>query len=567
MIIYSLFFSYIETHSNHHNPTNMKNYLLLFIASYLLGISGNQLLAQFSDDTTQTFFVCNATGNQLNLRAFSDGSNGTYSFWLDKRNGSAGTAIYGQHLDSLGNPDWSVNGKQLCSAVGKEIWTMDAVTWQNGFLVAWIQGGFGVGGDTLFANYFDLNGDPMWPEPVVVGNKQGLIIYVSIDNLNIFPTTNGANIIYGLVLTGGSNFLSWNNIDYSGNLRWALDSNQYFGNGYYYVMADDGYDGFYVAASTGGLGASINVGHFDENGLSTISSPVNISTVAGGRNGVWNVFCDSDTNAYVAWESNPTGNVFIAKIEPDGTLPWSVSGEKPVCTAAGFKANTYAKMYDDTIYVQWDDPRNGATNYRVYMQKLNTDGNPLWTVDGIQVTEQSGYLPYGKFIKAGDQIISTYNISSVFRAQSISPDSSLLWGQNGLTLNSANPCNSMDQVTVESQDGSTTVFWSEPLGNICASRIRENGTLTEIVSVKKSTMNVYPNPAKDQIHVNLSGKVSGISKISIFSSMGKLMLHENFRTDSKSDFVVNTSALISGTYFIRVEGDDYNYNSRFVIMN
>ncbi len=69
--------------------------------------------AQFSDDSAKTFFVCNAAGTQETVSAFGDASGGTYSFWIDKRNGNAGTAIYGQHLDSLGVPQWTVNGKSL----------------------------------------------------------------------------------------------------------------------------------------------------------------------------------------------------------------------------------------------------------------------------------------------------------------------------------------------------------------------------------------------------------------------------------------------------------------------
>src|SRR5436853_2986015 len=100
-------------------------------------------LSQFIADSSQTYFVCNASGSQSSVSAFTDGNGGTYSFWIDKRNGTSGTAIYGQRMDSLGNPYWQANGKLFYQENAKEVWLMKAVAWQSGFLMAWVQGGFG----------------------------------------------------------------------------------------------------------------------------------------------------------------------------------------------------------------------------------------------------------------------------------------------------------------------------------------------------------------------------------------------------------------------------------------
>jgi hypothetical protein len=84
-------------------------------------------------------FVCNATGAQSSVSSFGDGFGGTYSFWLDKRNGLTGTAIYGQHMDSLGTPEWAANGQLFFQENAKEVWLMKAIAWQNGILLSWVK--------------------------------------------------------------------------------------------------------------------------------------------------------------------------------------------------------------------------------------------------------------------------------------------------------------------------------------------------------------------------------------------------------------------------------------------
>ncbi|MBK7570841.1 MAG: T9SS type A sorting domain-containing protein [Bacteroidetes bacterium] len=545
----------------------MKKNLLSTVLIFILTLVTYNVNAQFLDDSTQTYFVCNATGSQRAVRAFSDGNGGTFSFWLDKRDGLVGSSIYGQHLDSLGNPQWASNGKFFTQAAGKEIWLMDAIQWQSGILLAWIQGGFGVGGDTLLCQYFDNAGTPQWSSATLVGNKQGSIIYVSTDNLDIFPNDNGATITFGLVQSGGNTYYSFNNIDNTGNLVYPLNSKSYSGGGYYYRTAPDHKNGFYVATATGGLGSHIFVGHFDEAGNSTISSPVDISTVAGGRGGdQWKVVCDNDTNAYVVWDSNSPGDVYIAKINPDGNLPWGGGGAKPICTVPGYKANPEVIISNDTISVIWNDPRLGAANYKVYMQKLDTAGNSLWTPDGILLSDLPSYNPYPKLVKVGTNVVATFTVGSKFRAQQIAPDSSILWQQNGIAVNISNLPFYDDYVLVPSLDGTVTAIWRENMENICASRIRPNGTLTNITNIQQGLLSVYPNPATDELNIILPATKNNEGRLSVFNSMGSLVKIISLNNSSDGHVVLNTSDLISGYYFIKLNGPDMNMTAHFCVV-
>ncbi|MBL0340857.1 MAG: hypothetical protein IPP71_07990 [Bacteroidetes bacterium] len=69
----------------------MKKVIYSFILTTLIFIGlFTRVSAQFNSDSSQTFFVCNATGVQNSVSAFGDSNGGTYSFWIDKRIGTAG---------------------------------------------------------------------------------------------------------------------------------------------------------------------------------------------------------------------------------------------------------------------------------------------------------------------------------------------------------------------------------------------------------------------------------------------------------------------------------------------
>src|SRR5436190_1982540 len=89
----------------------------------LLLLLAGRAQAQFATTTSPTKFVCNAPGSQQAVEAFADGAGGSFSVWIDKRNGNntgSGTAIYAQHLDAAGVPLLPTNGLRLFQTQGRE---------------------------------------------------------------------------------------------------------------------------------------------------------------------------------------------------------------------------------------------------------------------------------------------------------------------------------------------------------------------------------------------------------------------------------------------------------------
>jgi hypothetical protein len=331
----------------------MKRRLFLpVVLAFIVHFSLQPAHAQFTSDPDRTYFICNAPNVQTEVRAFGDGSDGYFAVWIDRRDLTAGSAIYAQRLDSAGNPLWTPNGKGLYHTAGREIWNIASVPWRKGFLVAWVQGGFGSGGDSLFCDYFDSDGRSQWAQPTVVSYKTSGIIYVAFNSLNIYPNDSGATITYSLTPGGANDFFTFNRIDSSGTLRWPVNNFSYVNGDYYYVTCSDNHGGFYVATSTGGIGEHIHVQHFDIQGnLLYPQGGVDVSQSAGGRNNGWLILSDPDMNAYVVWDRSG-GDIVASKLTPSGGFAWP-SQYRTICDAAGEQSFVHAILKGNALYVTW----------------------------------------------------------------------------------------------------------------------------------------------------------------------------------------------------------------------
>jgi hypothetical protein len=511
-------------------------------------------LAQFPTSPEQTLFVCNATGVQVGVRAFNDNSDGYVTYWIDRRDGNNGAAIYAQHLDSGGQQWWGTNGKKLYQTAGKEIWKMAAVPWREGTLVAWIQGPFGAGGDTLFCNYYDRDGNPLWQSPTLISSKNlsASIIYVGTDHLNIVPNDSGATITFGLTHLGGGVSFSMNRVDASGNLRWPMNDFTYTGHGYYYSVCSDNYGGMYLASSTGGIGAHIYVQHFDlQRNMLFPSEEVDVSTSAGGRNTGWTVLCDADTNAYVVWDNNSPGDIVVAKVNPSGHLAWP-SEYRSICNAPGGQLSAHAILYNNHLYVTWSDPRPAASNYYIYLQKLDTAGNALWTPNGVQLSNLNSYIPTPKVAPAGDNVVATYLVSPGFYAQQLRPDSTAVWPVNGIPLHTGpNLPSYADYELVTAPDGTVAAFWTTTNNDICAAKIRQASVSGAVEVTAAATADIVFDADAGTVSLTLPvhSREAGLSVVDL---EGRQVFSRQHIDAGVSKLTLDVSGWSRGVYFVRM---------------
>ncbi len=70
-------------------------------------------------------------------------------------------------------------------------------------------------------------------------------------------------------------------------------------------------------------------------------------------------------------------------------------------------------------------------------------------------------------------------------------------------------------------------------------------------------INIYPNPAKENINISVNPKIQDL-KVQIFNSTGKLIL-------TTKNYKINTSQLSKGYYIIKVSSDLYVGRAKLII--
>ena len=100
---------------------------------------------------------------------------------------------------------------------------------------------------------------------------------------------------------------------------------------------------------------------------------------------------DGAGGAIVAWSDNRNGtdyDIYAQRIGPDGGQQWHPPGV-PVCTAAGDQNKYGMLVVPDGIggaVIAWRDRRAGGIYDDVFIQRLSSSGQPLWTQDGVGLT-------------------------------------------------------------------------------------------------------------------------------------------------------------------------------------
>ncbi|MBW7843922.1 MAG: hypothetical protein H3C40_14475, partial [Ignavibacterium sp.] len=149
---------------------------------------------------------------------------------------------------------------------------------------------------------------------------------------------------------------------------------------------------------------------------------------------------DGSGGAIVVWQDNRTGNadIYAQRIDNNGISQWTADGI-PICTAINqqFEPKIISDGNGGGIIV-WKDYRSGL-GYDIYAQRVDMNGNVLWTVDGAvicsAVYEQSNHQiiagsSEGAIIAWQDKRYSAFDIY----AQKIDNNGNILWANNGVRV-------------------------------------------------------------------------------------------------------------------------------------
>ena len=318
--------------------TSDDNFVIAWL-DYLNDPNGTDIYAQKINSQGQLLWqtggipVCIANENQTYIKIVSDNSGGVYILWNDYRNYY--WKLYGQHLDSQGNPIWDINGIQLDNANSFNYYYNALSDGQDGLIVAYPN--FDGTNQNIYINRYLYDGSMAWNEPVVLDNSPGYHL-----NIEASLLSNGEIMFSWVCSLTDIKKLYAQKMNINGDLLWQ-NSLLIFDN-------------------------------FSSSNIDYLYSPSIIST--------------SDNAVIIAWEGNisdaKSSGIIAQKVNFDGTFLWNEGG----VNVGGIPLNNAVleSDFNGGCYIAWIDCRNTDSvpqeNFDIYGQHLSTSGQPLWEPNG-----------------------------------------------------------------------------------------------------------------------------------------------------------------------------------------
>jgi hypothetical protein len=149
-------------------------------------------------------------------------------------------------------------------------------------------------------------------------------------------------------------------------------------------------------------------------------------------------------DTYIGFFSNETGNynVKLQRLDSQGNPLWADNG----ILISSHSSMTWLTDWDmaadisNHCILTWQDIRNGNNN--TYAYRISPEGNFVWGADGIALSNNSAFNAAPKVVTtpAGNAVFA-WTSDNVIIMQKISPAGAKQWGDNGITLSSANTMN------------------------------------------------------------------------------------------------------------------------------
>jgi predicted lipoprotein with Yx(FWY)xxD motif len=116
------------------------------------------------------------------------------------------------------------------------------------------------------------------------------------------------------------------------------------------------------------------------------------------------IVSDDSGGAIIAWQSyrgSVTADIYAQRVNSQGEVLWSADGV-PVSTVV-FEQDTIAMISDGFggVILTWQDYRSNNGYADIYAQRINSDGAMLWTANGVNICNQAAEQRGPKLISDG----------------------------------------------------------------------------------------------------------------------------------------------------------------------
>lgn len=349
---------------------------LLFIIP--IGILlASQLEAQWTNDIDVNTPISIGTGQRYVEEIVSDGVGGAYIVWDDYGYTQYGPVqVYVQRISSTGYIVWQEDGVSVSLTPQTQVIPEMCIDGKGGVIIAWIDER--QSNSDIYAQRFNANGARLWGNNGVAISIESNTQYLR----EISPDGNGGALIVWKDFRYGEGDIFAQKVDSGGIVQWQ----------------------------SGG-------------------APV---CVLPGEHGGPDIVSDGAGGAFVVWDDNRPGGIYMQRLDPTGTPLWTLNGKR-ICL--------YASCGGGVPKIQSDGSTGAIVlwkNVGIHGQRISSSGNILWGSGGVLVTPDAGYTFDMATDASGGAIICTGIESAYARtdiyAQRIASDGSLPWGSVSVAI-------------------------------------------------------------------------------------------------------------------------------------
>ena len=239
---------------------------------------------------------------------------------------------------------------------------------------------------------------------------------------------------------------------------------------------------------------------------------------------------DGAGGAIIVWSDwrSGEGDVYAQRINAAGQVLWDADG-KAVCTATGNQS--FPTIYSDAAggaFIVWQD--NRGANQDIYMQRMDANGNALWTADGVAVCNATGtqYNPNVLNLGGGACMVAWHDdrtsANSDVYMQKINNDGTAAWAANGVLISNAAGYQLYPKMTIDAAGGAIVV-WQDS---------RSGGSNYDIYAQRIDATGAVQWTANGVAVCTASG-MQGDAELLADGAGGALIVWEDYRPSTSSD--------------------------------
>ncbi len=482
-------------------------YVLLLVTLFSIEIE-----CQWATDPNINNSICMAVNDQFSSQIISDFAGGAIIVWDDFRNG-ANYDIYAQRINNLGVVQWSANGVIIVSLANDQAMPKIISDGIGDAIIVW--------NDFRGGNYSDIYAQKISSNGTVQWTANGVSICSAVNSQNnpaIICDGAGGAIITWQDQRDGNLDIYAQHINSSGTVSWPSEGvpicnaiNKQENP----AIASDSYGGAIITWQDyrSNVDYDTYAQRIDVNGSVLWTVDGNSVCNLLGNQVYPNIIQNKTDEVIITWFDVRNGidaDIYSQRFNIDGNVLWANNGVA-LCNATNLQQ--FPVLVDDGsggAIAAWQDYRAGS--FDVYVQRINMNGDILWTTDGVPISTETNAQMSPEIISDGQGgAIITWrdhrdNGNQDIYAQCINSSGIIQWTENGIAISTAQNDQYTPDITNDGAGGAIIVWWDYRNGStsdIYVQQVNNNGQLGVVTDVKdgnsaslklfKLEQN-YPNP-------------------------------------------------------------------------